>query len=1299
MYSNNNIFEIYNEDAKKSCSNYEWKSLIKEGSGKCTGSSDEEELFDNFNNKTRMSYNKKERYVEIIKKICSANDLKHFNYYINNYEKIKNIKGIKVRGENRVWVLILCLNFIYCNLNDDIMTIQELKYQIKRNINKKKVYCKHLAKIIYLICNKLEIKNFITNDLLPFMQKCIKNIIMKMKNLQNNIDNKERIKVKKRVNIFDDIFNFINNESNDDNMDILNLKRKNIDSNKYNNDNNYNNNDDNNNYKTNKFSNTNKTNNKEKHKSLLVNEIYVERRRKKNKTNENDYDNKGRTNYNDDNTNIHMDSLENYTNGNIYNKEILEDINFFEDSNDDDYSSIFEDEDNKLKNETSFNDIIPNNIFDNTIKSRSTYNSNIDMNEYMNDNVYNMINDNINKESKSVNNKSYSYINNNINENIPSKDNNNNNNNNMCNEFVSSKRSVNNINRKKKRESNKEMEQNLLIQHLEKNVNLLSLYSCVIYSLFFLWNKNDNMDTNLSDKSSRCSGKNLQYFVCSSIIITFNVFNINIKDHLICISLDVVQKIMISKKKEMLIFFHNTINEFLGFPMDPNYKDVFLYLRVICSNYILLQMYLFYIILNNNIMNNKNNFPFLFKRIQLYISKFFLYIQNDFLSISDVLVDHDFMFQSEDNYKNILQLFSENYDNINLKKFIKNMVKNYLSQEGKIIYDQYSFDDSYDIDLNNINEYLSKMLTYNLIHMEQNKTIVNINSIFNADNSETFYLQNKSIMNYHQHCSEVVYNEEICIEDYVNQENEKTNIVSNNNDNNNDNNNNNNEHNISPINNNYINSDNIKNNALNYSHKNTQNNIKKAINSDVNHNLKDSLDSCELQSFLISNINLKCDDFLKYINKQNNRNIKNDQLPSDFFSYLPILKKINMSTINDTNMEIICYNNIKIVVQFFFFNVIKNILYNCYSSNFFSPNKLHSSLCIRKNSQHDIGVYKEQMEEENIKEYFKSKIAKKIINKNDIINEKYISHKTFFFTCDQIYYIQNFTKNKLSKKNVYTMLKENNIIIQNVEDLLENNLKNDKIMKPTNFLGISNTPLEDLENSTVTCSRDKNNNFVSNYNEDEKLCNMSIPEYNKQYSNNKKIKIMLYHYDILKYNSNHEYNNCSYFKNTFVHFFDYIYNIKMMKEYNDLKAKICINKEFNILFNILNKMNYSFAYRDKKLIKMNDCLYHTYHIIGIKKISSIGYIFNFKNELNDNFSKVLKTKISNILSIEDIYFLFNRFFYFLLMYIRKFCCFSNKKDTNIPQNEAETFVNSVCNCKQDNCCYKIKTIVLINNIQ
>lgn len=101
------------------------------------------------------------------------------------------------------------------------------------------------------------------------------------------------------------------------------------------------------------------------------------------------------------------------------------------------------------------------------------------------------------------------------------------------------------------------------------------------------------------------------------------------------------------------------------------------------------------------------------------------------------------------------------------------MVKNYLSQEGKIIYDQYSFDDSYDIDLNNINEYLSKMLTYNLIHMEQNKTIVNINSIFNADNSETFYLQNKSIMNYHQHCSEVVYNEEICIEDYVNQENEK----------------------------------------------------------------------------------------------------------------------------------------------------------------------------------------------------------------------------------------------------------------------------------------------------------------------------------------------------------------------------------------------------------------------------------------------------------------------------------------------------------------------------------------------
>ncbi|KYN99521.1 hypothetical protein PGSY75_1014500 [Plasmodium gaboni] len=1298
MYNNNNIFEIYNEDAKNSCNNYEWKSLIKEGSDKCIGSSDEEELFDNFNNKNRMSYNKKERYVEIIKKICVANDLKHFNYYINNYEKIKNIKGIKVRGENRVWVLILCLNFIYCNLNDDIMTIQELKYQIKRNINKKKVYCKHLAKIIYLICNKLEIKNFITNDLLPFMQKCIKNIIMKMKNIQNNIDNKERMKVEKRVNIFDDIFDFINNESNDDNMDILNLKRKNNDNDSYNN---YNNDDDNNKYKTNMFSNTNKTDNEEKHKSLLVNEKYVERRRKKNKINENDYDNKNTINNNDDNTNIHVNTFENYKNGNINNKEILDDINFFEDSNDDGYSSIFEDEDNKLKNETRFNDCIPNYIFDNVIKSSTTYNTNINMIEYMNDNVYYMINDNNNnnnynniKESNSVNNKSYSYTSNNINENVSPKDDNNNNNNNLCNEFISSKRSVND--NKKKRDSHKEMEQNLLIQHLEKNVNLLSLYSCVIYSLFFLWNKNDNMDTNLYDKSSRCSGKNLQYFVCSSIIITFNVFNINIKDHLICISLDVVQKIMISKKKEMLIFFHNTINEFLGFPMNPNYKDVFLYLRVICSNYILLQMYLFYIILNNNIINNKNNFSFLFKRIQLYISKLFLYIQNDFLSISDILVDHNFIFQSEDNYKNIQYLLSENYDNMNLKRFIKNIVKNYLSEEEKIIYGQYSFDDSYNIDLNNINEYLSKMLTYNLIHKEQNKPIVNINSIFNNDNYETFNLQNESMMNYHQNCNNVVYNEEIHIEEYMNHGNKKTNIVSNNNNNNN---NNNNEHNVSLIKNDYINNDNIKNNVLNYSPKNIKNNINQSINSDLNHNLKDSLDSCDLQNFLISIINIKCDDFSKYINKQNNRNIKNDKLPSDFFSYLHILKKINMSTINDTNMEIICYYNIKIVVQYIFFNVIKNILYNCYSSNFFSPNKLHSSLCIRKNSQHDIGEYKNQMEEENIKQYFKSKIAKKISNKNDIINEKYILQKTFFFTCDQIYYIQNFTKNKLSKQNISMILKENNIIIKNVEELLENDLKNDKIMKQKDFIGISKKSLEDLEYSTVTCSGTKNNKSVSNYNEDGKLCNLSIQEYNKQYNNNKKIKIMLYNYDILKYNSNNDYNNYTYFKNTCVHFFDYIYNIKMMKEYNDLKEKICLNKEFNILFNILNKMNYSFAYRDKKLIKMNDCLYHTYHIIGIKKLSNIGYIFNFKNELNDNFSKVLKTKISNILSIEDIYFLFNRFFYFLLMYIRKFCCFSNKKNNNILQHEKETFVNSVCNCKQDNCCYKIKTIVLINNIQ
>ncbi|SBT79214.1 conserved Plasmodium protein, unknown function [Plasmodium malariae] len=1759
---------------------------------------DEEELYAEFDKKNSVPYSKK-IYEKIIKKICHHNGLKHVNYYINNFDKIKNIRGIKVRGENRICVLTLCLNYIYCNLNNETMTIHELKSQIKRNISQTKIYCKNLAKILYSICNRLGIKSCTKNDLLPYMEKCITTIIYKMKNLNNDFGTKKNLQVQTRTNIFDEVFELINNFTdnyNDNDSFYIDEKKK--------------------------YYNENFDEIDNQEKGVLQNNDQCIYRRSKN-INDHDFD---------DGKKCRASVTTGSANG----------------------VSINEDE---ISSEACMYKCVS------ACGDNSSGNSN--------DNSSDNSNDNLNSLSR----------------------------------YIRRKRSVNT----RSKMVRQDVDMNELIKYLEKNVTLLSLYSCVLYSFFVIWNTKENMDMNLHKKECRWNGGNLLYFICSSVIITFSVFNIRLKDQFVCYCLDVVQQSVISQKREMLNFFLVTLNEFLGIPVNT-YKNVLFCIRIIFSNYIMLQMYLFYIIKKYKLLNRKKKgLLFHIQQLQIHLAKLFRIIHTNFYNLSDLIVDYNFLFLSEYVYINVKEIISKNYDFLHMKKLMKDLIKNYLTQEEKKRFDEHHFNEVYDIDLNDIKLYLSKILSYNLYnedeyqideHVQKNSEVVDqlkrknsiilensshgsseivlaceekttsdatwdgkrITSKYAADenyfsdnrsrmqngNSRTSIVVNKDdirnndssnnsnndvnsyeimqgytydetinptiyelhhgynfynlkqnnidIFNYRKNImlisnntdcrdkgmctylrsgessyevgsnnvrmnslhtnnarsnlidsnnntggdsnlrcyyrnytskigigkeedeakvtmkyqiqddlqneikagignfaefleeldNNTLKNEEVLLRFFKNanilkkinlstinetnmeimrfynikivvqflfynilksiiyncyslnffslhnlhrsinpRKNVKKNIsmshekaeiintsfkrkiaskikemknkkyklekyliceqndylqnfhnsklfkeniklflsdkkiilknvsellayclqeenadhsfsleVSNdqalnfmpnsgkqslpsnmrerddnssvygcyckgeectnihikknslpydeNNNNNSSNNSSGNNNNYSSGNNNNYNNSNSNNssgnnnnyssgNNNNYNNSNSNNsssNNNNSSNDNNNYNNSSSNNSSgnnnnyssgnnnnynnsnsnnssyyrnytskigigkeedeakvtmkyQIQDDLQNEIKAGIGNFAEFLEELDNNTLKNEEVLLRFFKNANILKKINLSTINETNMEIMRFYNIKIVVQFLFYNILKSIIYNCYSLNFFSLHNLHRSINPRKNVKKNISMSHEKAEIINTS--FKRKIASKI---KEMKNKKYKLEK--YLICEQNDYLQNFHNSKLFKENIKLFLSDKKIILKNVSELLayclqeenadhsfslevsndqalnfmpnsgkqslpsnmrerddnssvygcyckgeectnihikknslpydENNNNNSSNNSSGNNNNYSSGNNNNYNNSNSNNSSGNNNNYSSgnnnNYNNsnsnnsssnnnnssnDNNNYNNSSSNnssgnnnnyssgnnnnynnsnsnnssgnnnnYNNSNSNNsssnnnnsssnnkKKIKIVLCRYAA-------EDENCQYYndlQDASFNFFDYIFNIKMMKDYKDMEG-LFPGKYFNVLFKMFNNMNYSFGSKKKKLIKMSNCLYHTYHLIGIKRIAGVGYNFTFKNELNDNYSKVLKTKFSNILSLEDVYFVFNRFFYFLFIYIKSQCCFFTENDTHLctDNNNALHSPKLHCSCNRANCCYKIKTIVLFGNL-
>ncbi|SBS84491.1 conserved Plasmodium protein, unknown function [Plasmodium malariae] len=1348
---------------------------------------DEEELYAEFDKKNSVPYSKK-IYEKIIKKICHHNGLKHVNYYINNFDKIKNIRGIKVRGENRICVLTLCLNYIYCNLNNETMTIHELKSQIKRNISQTKIYCKNLAKILYSICNRLGIKSCTKNDLLPYMEKCITTIIYKMKNLNNDFSTKKNLQVQTRTNIFDEVFELINNFTdnyNDNDSFYIDEKKK--------------------------YYNENFDEIDSQEKGVLQNNDQCIYRRSKN-INDHDFD---------DGKKCRASVTTGSANG----------------------VSINEDE---TSSEACMYKCV----------SACGDNSNGNSNDNSSDNS----NDNLNSLSR----------------------------------YIRRKRSVNT----RSKMVRKDVDMNELIKYLEKNVTLLSLYSCVLYSFFVIWNTKENMDMNLHKKECRWNGGNLLYFICSSVIITFSVFNIRLKDQFVCYCLDVVQQSVISQKREMLNFFLVTLNEFLGIPVNT-YKNVLFF-------------------------------------------------------------DYNFLFLSEYVYINVKEIISKNYDFLHMKKLMKGLIKNYLTQEEKKRFDEHHFNEVYDIDLNDIKLYLSKILSYNLYnedeyqideHVQKNSEVVDqlkrnnsiilensshgsseivlaceekttsdatwdgkrITSKYAAD--ENYFSDNRSRMqNGNSRTSIVVNKDDIRNNDSSNSSNNDVNsyeimqgytydetinptiyelhhgynfynLKQNNIDIFNY------RKNIMLISNNTdcrdkdmctylrsgessyeVGSNNVRMNTL------RTNNARSNLIDSNNNTGGDSNLWCyyrnytskigigkeedeakvtmkyQIQDDLLNEIKAGIGNFAEFLEELDNNTLKNEEVLLHFFKNADILKKINLSTINETNMEIMRFYNIKIVVQFLFYNILKSIIYNCYSLNFFSLHNLHRAINPKKNvKKNNISLSHEKAEIINTS--FKRKIASKI---KEMKNKKYKLEK--YLICEQNDYLQNFHNSKLLKENIKLFLSDKKIILKNVSELLayclqeenadhsfslevsndqalnfmpnsgkqslpsnmrerddnssvydcyckgeectnihikknslpydennnnnssnnsnsnnssgnnnnynnsnnssgnnnnynnsnnssgnnnnynnsnnssgnnnnynnsnnssgnnnnynnsnsnnrssNNNISNDNNNNSSsnnnnsssnNNNSSSNNNNNSSSNNNNNSSSNNNNNSSSNNNDSSSNNNNSSSNNNNSSSNNKKkIKIVLCRYAA-------EDENCQYYndlQDASFNFFDYIFNIKMMKDYKDMEG-LFPGKYFNVLFKMFNNMNYSFGSKKKKLIKMSNCLYHTYHLIGIKRIAGVGYNFTFKNELNDNYSKVLKTKFSNILSLEDVYFVFNRFFYFLFIYIKSQCCFFTENDTHlcIDNNNALHSPKLRCSCNRANCCYKIKTIVLFGNL-
>ncbi|CAD2098218.1 conserved Plasmodium protein, unknown function [Plasmodium vinckei brucechwatti] len=1276
------FFEGYKNEGESCTQDNLNKLLINLNEEECDekfGNDNFYEIFDRYN---KVSFNKK-IYEKIIKKICYRNNLKYVNYYVNNFEKIKDIKVLKERGENRICVLILCLNYIYCNINNEIMTIYELKNQIKRNIDKKrKVYCKNLAKIIFHICNRLEIKNFMNNDFLPYMEKYIVTIINKMKLLNNNSsDLKKTLQVQeKKLNAFDDIFEYINNFKN--NSELILDKPNNP-----------------------------KTTLIESDADDLIDQSIASLERSALKSINSEYNNQ------------FIDKND--------NKDILKKKLKIQNGNQDMHNNT----DAISEKIHTTEDFFYNYIFFESVDKNGEHSCD-------NNSTYSHASEHLvvnNKRGRKKKKNSSNEMKNKNKNNTPKK---------VCNTIIS------NISEEKKKQYPQ-----ILIEYLEKNFKPLSLYSCILYSFFIIWNKKENMDTNLYHNKSRWGGDNLHYFLCSSIIITFNIFNIKITDQFICFCLDVNQQTIITQKKEILEFFLLTFNKFLGFNINK-YKDVFFCLRIIFSNYLLLQMYLFYIIKNYELANKKDFFLSL-ELLQIYIAKYFRNINKNFLNLSDIIIDYNFLFSSENVYKDFHEIISQNYDLIHTKKLLKNVIKKHLSENEKKIFQEHSFNELYDIDLKNINMYMKQIFSYNIFSCHTLKTNVensrennqcigppkndNINESSVRKNNNDSNVNSTDKGHYSESDTILCKDKEIlssCDNFHAensskhNKENE-FNIF---------------EYNDSTL---YNPNENNKEDSDTYDKENDEantpwrNKVDKWIAATNNHDgthlenemaIKPSIIKIEDENNLTNKENLD-DVFVKYEMKSSNNKLanfiiensnklkKNEQF-IDFFNYIHVLKKINMSTINETNFEIMHYYNIKIIVRFLFFNVLKSIIYNCYCVEFFIPNKMHQSITNRKNLKNISPLFKGQIN--NLNDQIKIKIANKI---KEFKNKKQKFEK--YLICEQGFYIKFFKNSKIFKEDIQQILKDNNIILQDVKTLLyysdnEEGTNNDT--QPNNYdnssLNVSAALFEDLascvnNHNTIYDAKDHHENSANNkkrgaYNikstnqNDKNNIDMPISDTcapskkkkknktngknnnNNQSENKQKIKIHLSSLDIMSDHSKDTKKQNS-TQNESFNLFEYIYNVKMMKEYKNLEMLFGKNY-FTELFNIFNNVNYSFGSKRKKLINMNSCLFHTYHIIGIKKLSDIGYNFTFKSELNNIYSKVLKTKFSDILSIQDINYLFNKFFYFLFKYIKSHCCFSQTNGANLYFHQSDQDLSTICLCNTDRCCYKIKTIVLFENL-
>ncbi|SCP04135.1 conserved Plasmodium protein, unknown function [Plasmodium ovale] len=1347
----------------------------------------DEELYDIFDQINKIPFSKK-IYEKIIRKICYRNDLKHIDYIVNNFDKIRNVKGIKGRGENRICVLVLCLNFIYCNLNNEIMTIYELKNQIKKNIQKKKVYCKYLAKIIFAICCKLDIINFVKYDILSYIEKYIIIIIHKLKKLNDKTNNTLSLQVQKRVNIFDDLFEFINNATDDDEEEDKDNSSFRLD---------------------------------EKHFCNNFNGREIAEEENGERIFQWNDEHKG--------GNVTAGGVE--TNDNCHRGELF---------------TICATR-NSLNGDKSVND----EYFGYEAQGEEGHHSNYSAEQALaerDNEKFTVGNTIIGINLQNGKDQWSGFHCDTLNAINPSKSN-------GRNKKDISRNCKKRRNLKSKAEA-ADLDPKMLIDYLEKNVTLLSQYSCILYSFYVMWKGKDDMDTNLYDMESRRNGENLHYFVCCSIIITFNVFNIKIKEKYICHYLNVTPHVIISQKKKMNTFFLITLNEFLGFHL-KKCKNIFFCIRVIFSNYILLQMYLFNIIKRYKLMEKKG-FMSIINQLQIYIASFFRSIHKQFLNLSDIIIEHNFLFRSECVYKDTREIISQNYDFVHFRKLIKNIMKNHLTEKEKESFHEHYFNENYDIDLENIYLYAPKMLSYSLYdnervlthsshyridniprisHLEKEELSISLQQINEYVNCKKMYnmrmeeapnepcgsvgtWEEKTTIESSNHVECDIYQnthgendpnlENIAIDDFTTS---GSNVI----------------HASSmsyvaetyPVNHikyergNVDNGDNIVQGEMHY-YANKRNVItgqnvsspdgdscegmrmvERENETDSSSSVCDSgicscglckcgfcvLDmhksvpciigpcgsaagDCDKQGNIpysnapsrcsgartlhkrlhkrggakreeklkrvkkcqggenIENRKMTLNDRISHFVKEHNDMLRKEGFLSDFINHVNVLKKINLSTINEVNMEIMRFYDIKIVVQFFFYNIYKAIMYNCYSEGFLNPSNLHYSMNNRQTGKKTSSVQKREIG------YINSRVKNKIASKiNEIKNNKYKLEK--YLICEQISCMHLFQDDKIIKESMKKFLKDNNIILKNISTLLTNSTceensnnffpsenTNNKVLrfisnvddKPfslcTNgkesICNKENTYYCDKEN-TYYCDKentyycDKENTYYCEkenayYCEKEKRTYITLfDKENCEKKSKQRVKIFLCNYDVTNEKCN-EYNQV---KNESFNLFQYIYNIKMMKEHKKMET-LFAGKQFNTLFNLFNNVNYSFGRRKKNIIKMSNCLFHTYNLIGIKKITGNGYSFQFKNALNDGYSKVFKKKFLKVLTYEDINFLFNRFFYFIFTYIKSHCCFFSKNDHSYTELGV-THSLETCTCNKAKCCYKIKTIVLLEN--